>query len=98
MTKIGTPIERKNRAAYLRRLRKEIKTAGAICRFPPYRLQALRHVYNARDFGAIFRIMTDHKLRGSFKIKMRREMIVWLRDPAPRYRKPLTPKQLQFIY
>lgn len=41
--------------------------------------------------------LSQQKLRSEFKINLKNQVIAWLADPAPKYRTPLSARQMQFI-
>lgn len=41
--------------------------------------------------------LAQKNLRSEFKINLKNQVIAWLADPAPKFRSPLSPRQMQFI-
>lgn len=41
--------------------------------------------------------LAQKKLRSEFKLKLKNQVIAWLADPAPKYRTPLSARQMQFL-
>lgn len=65
--------------------------------FPHWRLTALRKVMSAGDLSRLVNLLGNARLRSAFKLKMRQHVIDWLNDPAPKYRTPLSSRQMEWL-
>lgn len=65
--------------------------------FPHWRLTALRKHYSMEDLGRLINLIGNTRLRSPFKLKLREQLINWLKDPAPKYPTPLSKKQMIHI-
>lgn len=87
---------RRNRVCSLWTLRNACRDLGRAHGFNGSRLFKLRNAMRADDHAAVIKLL-GAKLRSAFKIKLRDQTVAWLRDPAPRFKTPLSAKQMQYI-
>lgn len=49
-----------------------------------------------QEIGPVGKLLTS-KLRSPFRLKLRQQIVDWMKDPAPKYRTPLSPRQLLYV-
>lgn len=64
--------------------------------FPYQRLLVARRLLNADQFSSLMWLL-NAKVRSGFKLSMRQQAILWLKEQAPKYPTPLSKKQFEFI-
>jgi hypothetical protein len=62
----------------------------------PDRVRNLWDAVGFENFQNIAALMSD-KLRSNFRKSLRDQVVAWLKDDAPKYDRPLSPKQMQCI-
>lgn len=91
MSKFKADVERLCR---LRSIAKEVAERNG---FHHTRLTGLRKVMNLTDLGAIINLIDNPRIRSPFKIKLRTQVLAWLKDTKPKYNTPLSKKQMTYI-
>lgn len=66
------------------------------CNITREQYDRLRNTYYGAEFQAIVKLLSSN-LRSSFRIKLANQVRVWLEEDSPKYRTPLSPKQLQYV-
>jgi hypothetical protein len=78
------------------RRKKDREVANAVgC--SPLRIRVLRRVYSQEEFAAIERLLRTKKFRSEFRAKLCQQIRDWLNDPLPKYRTPLSARQIEYI-
>lgn len=65
--------------------------------FQHARMTRLRKVMNLTDLGALVNLLENTRIRSEFKLKLRAQVLAWLRDPNPKYATPLSRKQMDYV-
>src|SRR5262245_52534102 len=58
------------------------------------KLHKLRKTTNGRTGAPYFKLLSSKRLRSKFKLSLREQVLNWLKDENPKYRTPLSTKQL----
>jgi len=88
--------QRAQKAAELRMARKDIKEIASKIGLKSY-VPLLRLRRRSYYEWARYRKLLTTNLRSDFKKSLRKQLIEWLKDPAPKYARPLSPKQMEYI-
>lgn len=84
--------DRKAMAAKRRAMRASTLAAGKAYGFPHWRLLRLRRQLPS-SFDCVMALFSP-RVRSKFKLSLQAQLVAWLRDDAPRYKTPFSPKQL----
>ena len=49
------------------------------------------------EFKAVYQLLKTKSFRSSFRESLAKQIREWVKDSAPKYTKPLSPKQMSFI-
>ena len=66
------------------------------CNITREQYDRLRNAYYGAEFQAIVKLLSSN-LRSAFRIKLANQVRAWLEEDSPKYRTPLSPKQLQYV-
>lgn len=98
--------ERAERAKFLKAIRRQEQNAIQWYGIESGRLVRLRKAVGGfrtlsekrdDDYTAILNLLVNKKVRNKFKLKMREQVIDWLSSDTPKYKKPLSPKQMMYV-
>ena len=59
-------------------------------------VERLKAVVGRSDWDAVKRLITSN-LRSGFRMSLRQQIMNWINDPAPKFSRPLSPKQLSYV-
>ena len=77
-------------------IRATMLAAGAAHGFPHWRMFRLWKTVGTEDFERLMKLFSP-RLRSQFKIKLRTQVIEWLKQDAPKYKTPLSRKQMEYV-
>ncbi len=78
------------------KVRADAKVIARAANVPVGKVLKLRKVYGD-DKIAPLAALFGSRIRSNFKISLRNRIVDWLNDPAPKYRAPLSEKQMQYV-
>lgn len=87
---------RKAQAAALRAKRAELQALASDFNVSYFGLLRLRKAYAPAALDNVLRLF-GKRVRNSFRLKMRQQVIDWCNCPAPKYPTPLSRKQMEYV-
>jgi hypothetical protein len=81
---------------YFEQRKRRLEEACAAAEITPEQYRKLWAALNDEDFRAIIKLLSTN-LRSDFRKSLASQVREWLADPNPKYRSPLSPKQLQYV-
>lgn len=59
-------------------------------------VERLKEVVGASAWDGVKRLITSN-LRSGFRLSLRQQIMNWINDPAPKFARPLSPKQMAYL-
>lgn len=94
--RIARQAKRNEQAREIRSFRSKVRELAKTYGFPAVRLLVKYKKWNTKDMEKIMGLFAP-RVRNTFKLNLREQVLNWLRDENPKYETPLSRKQMEWL-